>query len=223
MNSHAQAASAVGGGRNRRKKYVVNASFQWKYALMTAIVVFLVTSILASVLYGLLHQQARMRVMNPETYTAEVSVVVLMFGVAFAGISAIGVGVWSILVTHRFCGPLFVIEKHLKSLAAGRMPKLRDLRRKDELKEFYAEFRRTVDALRDRRTTQAGALADALAEARTGLDADHDGCRQTLESLIQRLGSLQHDARAGLIAPDERSADEAVTDPAGTGSPVPQV
>lgn len=222
MSSHAQPQCADNGDRNRRRKYLINPSFQWKYALITATAVFLITSILSSILYGLLHHQARMRVMYPETYTAEVTLIILAFGVAFAGIAAVGVGIWCVMVTHRFCGPLYVMERHLVALAQGRIPRLRDLRRKDEFKEFYATFRRAVDALRDSRIAELAIIEQALATARTAAQADDASRRQALELLITQFGRLQGTVQKGLSpAPcDAAGETDAVTDVA-PASPVP--
>ena len=72
----------------------------------------------------------------------EVPLVVIGFGVAFSLVTAGTLGVWSFIVSHRICGPLFVIERFIGELASGRFPKLRPLRQKDEFKSFYASFPR---------------------------------------------------------------------------------
>ena len=218
MSQHAQTAGPGGNGRNRRRQYVINPTFQWKYAFLTATAVFLITSILSSILYGLLHHQARMRLMHPETYTAEVTLVILFFGVAFAGVSAIGVGVWSIMVTHRFCGPLYVMERAMNTLAQGRLPKLRDLRRKDEFKAFYASFTRAVEVIRERRTADLEALRAALATARSGLDADDGERREVLERVIASMSELQARAEAGVI--EQAPGPDGVPETATEGTPV---
>jgi hypothetical protein len=52
--------------------------------------------------------------------------------------------------THRISGPIYVISNFMKDIIEGRDPKLRPLRDKDELKEFYELFQDMVKAIRKR-------------------------------------------------------------------------
>jgi len=52
--------------------------------------------------------------------------------------------------THRVSGPIYVMSNFMKDIIDGREPKLRPLRSKDELKEFYELFRRMVGAIQER-------------------------------------------------------------------------
>jgi hypothetical protein len=52
--------------------------------------------------------------------------------------------------THRVSGPIYVISNFMKDIIEGRKPKLRPLRDKDELKEFYELFKEMVAAIEER-------------------------------------------------------------------------
>jgi len=52
--------------------------------------------------------------------------------------------------THRVSGPIYVMSNFMKDIIEGRDPKLRPLRNKDELKEFYELFKRMVAAIQER-------------------------------------------------------------------------
>lgn len=52
--------------------------------------------------------------------------------------------------THRVSGPIYVMSNFMKDIIEGREPKLRPLRSKDELKEFYELFKRMVAAIQER-------------------------------------------------------------------------
>src|SRR5262245_38755540 len=119
----------------RRKQYLINPGFQWKVAGTIAVAVFLFSILISITLYGTLHQQARLRAANPVTYSADVTSVMICFGLGFAAITAGGVGLWSILMTHRVCGPMYVMKRYLLELAGGRLPSLRPLRKRDEFKD----------------------------------------------------------------------------------------
>src|SRR3990172_9454749 len=115
----------------RRRQMIVNPAFQWKYALSLGLAVFLVSSTLSCSLFAALHEQARHRLLFPASYSTDVATLILLSAFGFSVLMAGVVGFWMVLVTHRVCGPLFVLERHFRQLAAGRLPSLRPLRRKD--------------------------------------------------------------------------------------------
>jgi hypothetical protein len=179
---------------NRRKGYVINPSFQWKYATTIALTVFLLSSILSSVLYLILHQQARARYMNPETYTAQVGLVVLMAAVLFSAVTAGGVAVWSIFVTHRICGPLYVLQNYFIQLKEGRLPTVRAMRRKDEFKELVSSFADAVEFLKTKKRDELARLGEALKTANTASASDdQESSKRALQSVTRHLRML-HEA-----------------------------
>jgi len=52
--------------------------------------------------------------------------------------------------THRISGPIYVISNFMKDIIAGKDPKLRPLRKGDELQDFYDLFQNMVKAIRSR-------------------------------------------------------------------------
>jgi len=184
--------------RNRRHKYVINPAFQWKYALTITIAVFLISSIVSSVLYGLLHHQARLRFMNPETYTAEVTLVIFLFGAVFSALTAGAVGVWCVVVTHRVCGPLYVLDRYLAQLAQGRIPKLRPMRRKDEFKELYSTFSKAIESLTAGKQAEILELTEAIRTAESAMDADDNGRKRAFKSLKGQLETMRRRASDAL-------------------------
>ena len=147
---------------HQRRRYVINAAFQWRYAAAVTLVVCLTSATISSILYTVLHHQARMRTIHAETYTASVIWVVFLSSIAFALVPGICVGLWSILVTHRICGPLFVMKRALEELAAGRFPELRQLRRKDEFKDLYETVSTPIDAVKESKRREQAILAETV-------------------------------------------------------------
>ncbi len=49
--------------------------------------------------------------------------------------------------THRISGPIFVMKRYIKEILDGKSPDMRDLREKDDLKEFYVLFKQMADRL----------------------------------------------------------------------------
>src|SRR5262245_1712929 len=68
-----------------------------------------------------------------------------------------------LLVSHRVAGPMRVLRGQLRQLAEGAFPRWRPLRSHDELRDVFAEFHATVDALRRREHEEVAALESALA------------------------------------------------------------
>lgn len=201
----------TGGSDNRRTKYIINPAFQWKYAIVLASMVFLISAALSSVLYGFLHAQARQRLMQPETYTAEVTLVILGFALGLAALTAGGVGLWSIVMTHRICGPLMVIERYLREIGGGRLPKLRDLRRKDEFKDFYRTFSGMVQSLKAGKQEEIETLRRIQAIAESAQEADDETRRRALESVANQVAELSQAAHQAL---EGQPADDGAAKPA---------
>lgn len=175
---------------NRRRNYIINASFQWKYATMVAMTVFVLSSIMSSVLYAVLHQQARLRALSPETYVAEITLVILFAGLSFAALTATGVGIWSFVITHRMCGPLTVIGQYLRQLGRGSIPKTRPLRDKDEFKDFYAIFNDTLESLKDAKREELASLDEMRTLTLSVSGADELQSKKLLEDLLSRIDGM---------------------------------
>lgn len=191
----------------RRKRYVVNAAFQWRYAATITLMVFMATATMSSILYTVLHQQARLRAVHPETFTASVTGVVIVAALAFALVTGLGVGLWSILVTHRICGPLGLMEQVFQELAVGRFPTMRPLRRKDEFKEMYATLSRAVECMRRTRDrelallAQAGQLMEAVGDSPTA-STDFSAAAAQFEELRTEVAAALNVASEDMSASD---------------------
>lgn len=182
--------------RSRRRQYIVNPAFQWRVVLTVSIWVFLCSSIVSTVLYGVLHAQARARLIDPFGYTAEVPLVVIGFGLAFSLMAAIAVGLWCVVITHRICGPLRVMAGWLEELAVGKTPELRPLRKNDEFKDFYQILCRVVESSARRRSQMLEVVSEALSCAESAAAADPQRAAP-LDSVVRNLQTLRDTLRQG--------------------------
>jgi predicted PurR-regulated permease PerM len=48
--------------------------------------------------------------------------------------------IYLLRLTHRIAGPVYVMSRHIQDILEDRKPEIRELRDKDELREFYLEF-----------------------------------------------------------------------------------
>jgi len=221
MESNDNRESTANRGRcNRRRQYLINPGFQWKYAIMLALAVFLISALISSVLYALLHHQARLRLMNPEAYTAQVTLVILLFGAAFSMLTAGALAVWCVFMTHRICGPLFVLERNLGELADGRFPKLRSLRRKDEFKDLYATFGRAVESLKVNKQAELATLTQALSIAESAANANDEARKDALSSVATHIKTLR-DVATKALGVEAGAVPEAATVRSGSTAKIP--
>ena len=184
--AHSAPPSAL---RLARRTYVVDRPFQYKYtALLSGL------SALMSALFGVLmylaHREALDDVFHGGSIPADVAarsgtLVWLVAGTAV--LMAVAFGLFGLLITHRVAGPVYVMSKFVEILALGRFPRMRPLRRNDELKDFFERFQRAIEALRQREMDEAETLAralDGLAPAATTPEARE--AMQALRAMVAR-------------------------------------
>lgn len=208
MNDSMSGSAGGNSNSNRRRNYVVNPAFQWKYAIIVAVVVFVLSTIMSSALYGVLHHQARMRALQPETYVAEITLVILFAGLSFAVLTAAGVGVWSFVITHRICGPLTVIGQYLREIARGHLPETRALRDKDEFKDFYEIFNDTLDALKDQKHEELASLDELRSTALSAAGAEDQERVQFMNDLMTNIETMRASTSAYLGEGSEQAGDD---------------
>ena len=181
-------------GRVRRRNYLVNPRFQWKYALAVTTGVLILASLISVFVFGAMMQQARVRMLNPGVpYTWQHATMLVCTALAFACVVGLALSIWSILVTHRICGPMYVMERCMRELGAGRFPHCRPLRKKDEFKDVYKVLQDTVNALKERRQSELIALDDALSSVRSVASSGDQACRAALSDAAAKLQALRED------------------------------
>ena len=186
-----------------RRKYLIDPNFQWKQAGAIALSVFLLSTTISVVLYGVLHQQARQLATNPTGYRPDTTLVMVCFGLGFAALTAGGVGLWSILMTHRICGPIFVMKRYLTQMAEGRLPAMRPLRRRDEFKDLHDALDQAIHSLRVAKQRELARINAALDAAHLALGGDGESARAALENVISRLDWLKDHANKSLFESEE--------------------
>jgi methyl-accepting chemotaxis protein len=74
----------------------------------------------------------------------------------------------AIVLTHRIAGPVFKMRKQLRAVSKGDWSRPSPLRKRDELRSFFAAFEGLIDALRRQRREHLKALDEALAGVADG-------------------------------------------------------
>ncbi|MHC4611373.1 MAG: hypothetical protein ACYS7M_13595 [Planctomycetota bacterium] len=224
MSAEQSKQTAPNGGRNRRKQYVIDRPVQWKYTGLMVLGVVLISSLLSVLLFGVLNQQARDRVLHAASASGwENTLTIIVTAGAFAVVMAVAFGIWTMLATHRICGPIYVMQGLLAELTAGRFPRRRPLRTKDEFKDFYDTLWRALDTLKDKQRTDLERLTRILHAAQQAGDAGFDQRGNSLDSLITQVQTMRHEIAdylgETLETTDTAAATSTASSPAYAGLP----
>ncbi|WP_163868252.1 signal protein [Myxococcus eversor] len=158
-----------------RRTYLLDREFQLKYILLLAGM-----GAGSMGVFGLLAHR-----LHVSSVSAGVDGGQSLLWLTALGSAGMGVllGLFGLLFTHRVAGPVHVMSLYVAALAAGRYPRLRPLRKKDELKRFFDRFSEAVDRIRQREADEAYALEVALAALNPV--ATTPEAREALETLNQ--------------------------------------
>ncbi len=177
----------------RRLIPIVDSRFQLKY---TAIIMGVAAVVSTALGYFLWNANQEMNAMLAtltdsslgDSLNADDAGRVWTMVVGFLVGEVIILGVLGIFVTHRVCGPIFVLKQHLSTLNKGSYPALRPLRSKDEFVDAFHTFAEFVTTLKQRDESEAKALNVLLAQAKERGD---DEAATVLNRLIdERHGRL---------------------------------
>jgi methyl-accepting chemotaxis protein len=134
-------------GRIARRKYIVKPAFQIKYLIITVVVVLLTGIIMYSCLWWGMKKDPELVYLSIDTWNSVFRSYTSNFIIVLAAL-LIAFGVDSIFIFHRIAGPLFSIERSIKSLATGDLSTVIRIRKGDELKELATSLQQMTDNLR---------------------------------------------------------------------------
>ena len=151
-----------------RRTYLVDRSFQLKYILLL-----MGWGLLLAALFGLWAYQAQAQAVEllatepgQRALVGHAGRQLLWALLAIALLSSAALGLLGFILTHRVAGPVHVMGQLLTTLAQGRYPSRRALRKRDELKPFHAHLLQVIDGLRERERLQLVHLEDAVERMR---------------------------------------------------------
>jgi hypothetical protein len=144
-----------------RRKYLVDTGFQLRYILRLAALggggVLLV-----GVLAYRIHLAAVMEPgATPESLAASGQTLLWVVAVGALGMAGL-LALFGLLLTHRVAGPIHVMSLYISTLAAGRYPRMRPLRKKDELRGFFDRLSDAVDRIREREAEEVRLLSEVI-------------------------------------------------------------
>src|SRR5687768_1559496 len=170
----ADPAAATGRPSPGRRTYVIDRGFQLKYTLLLMGMGAVVSALFATMMY-LAHKDVQRDVpltaeLRSQLAAADATLLTLV--VAIAVMMALALGLLGVLITHRVAGPVFVMSHYVTTLARGRYPVMRPLRKHDELQAFFSRFQEAVEAMRQREVEEAAAMERAITALRGATAAE---------------------------------------------------
>jgi methyl-accepting chemotaxis protein len=208
-------ATAAPDPEGHRRHYLLDRGFQLKYAVLMAC-----AGLGVALVFGLWLHQAHAQataLLAPDAETralVERSDRVLFFAFAvIAVLLAAALGLLGVVITHRVAGPVFVMGHYLEVLADGRFPRMRTLRRSDELRAFFKTFIDAVDTMKVRVARHAAVLEDAVQRMRGAAARAPE-----LQTAIDALAAAARERRAALAQDDLELTPMAVPAPAKRGA-----
>jgi hypothetical protein len=208
--AEASAAADAPAPVHHRRQVLVDRGFQLKYALLMA-----GAGLVVAVVFGLWLHQAHVQATallapDPQTRALVARSDRVLLG-AFAAIALLlagALGLLGIVVTHRVAGPVFVMGHYLRVLSQGRFPRMRTLRRSDELKSFFRTFIDAVETMKLREARHAAVLEDALERMRAASVRSPE-----LAPAIEALTVAARERRSALALDDPEPTPLAVPAP----------
>jgi hypothetical protein len=158
------------------KNYLLNLRYQLKYTLTIVGISLVLTGGLGYFIISKAREASRLlevRAMDPTDELAQqlsaqfatndrmMMIVLVIFGVLLC----VTLTAYGIVLTHKVAGPLFKVSTHLDKIRDGKLGVVYDLRKGDELVDFFEHFKSAHDALRARTEADIALLDKAVAAA----------------------------------------------------------
>jgi signal transduction histidine kinase len=158
---------------NRRRSIpIVDKAFQYKYTAIMVLIAAVVSALLGGLLlqsYWELNRIMDLAMSDPDIrdkVDSAQALRVFQISAAFLVLEVLIVGLMGLIITHRVCGPVFVIHRQLASMLEGKYPHIRPLRDGDEFRETYKVLTALVESFRKREAEEADKLQQAIVAAR---------------------------------------------------------
>jgi nitrogen fixation/metabolism regulation signal transduction histidine kinase len=183
MAETAQASAAPPQGRPKHQRhlrnYLLNAGLQLRFTLIIVAISATLTGGLGYVVMSKAHEASRVvqvRAMDPTDEMAQQLVaqfahndkVMLAVLIAFGVLLSVVLSAYGIVLTHKIAGPLYKVTLYLDKIRDGKLGQVYNLRKGDELVEFFEHFKAAHDTLRKATEGDIALLDKAIAQVGTG-------------------------------------------------------
>ncbi len=158
--------------RRKVRNYILDWRYQMRYTATTVAISALLTGVLGYLIMNKAHEASRVvavRAMDPTDMLAQQLVAqfadndraMVYMLVAFGLTFCILVAAFSIVLTHKVAGPLYKVTVYFDRIRDGKLGTVFNLRKGDQLVEFFEHFKEAHDTLR-KQTVEDIALLDRV-------------------------------------------------------------
>jgi len=176
-----------------RQSYLVDKDFQLRYAI-EMIILFAVSASAVGALLAATIVQLRVQ---GDAQGGRRLLVILIAASALLFVVIFG---YAVLMAHRISGPIWVMSQMLDSLAAGKLPWVRPLRKNDELQKFFQRLIKAINFMRDWQAEEANRLEETVGRLQSLTSSP-----ETSE-LLGTLSAMVDRKRAFLSGAERKSA-----------------
>ena len=185
--------------RRQIRNLLLNRKYQLHYTLVMVLLAALLTSGLGYFWYGEMRQASKILEVNALATMSELEVQQieadlaksdhrrLALLISFAILMALILAGYGIVITHKVAGPLYKIARHMADVRDGKLYDLRDIRRGDQLHDFWLTFKSMHEEIRSSTEHDLAILDRTIAAAEGVLNAKSEA----REDLTQRLEELR--------------------------------
>lgn len=103
----------------------------------------------------------------------------------------LGLAVYGIKMTHRVAGPLFKVSLYLSKMREGRFDKVYNLRKGDQLVEFYDQFKLAHGGIVAMQQSDIDRIAAVIAAAEAAGVGEHAAVTELREMLARKEKSIE--------------------------------
>ncbi len=219
MNSTDAAAASRPVYKRKVRNYLLDVGLQLRYTATIVVVAIFLTAGLGFKMYQATRDVSKVilwtSLVDPSSASElqsqfENSDKVVLWGiVGFGVVLVLSIGAVGILITHKVAGPLYKIASIFGRVRDNRLgPAPANLRKGDELQEFYGAFKEMHVSLRARAEDDVRVLGNVVAVLETAPDARSPALARALEELRE------------LRKRKEESLEKPVDDASGVTKPV---
>lgn len=158
-----------------RRKYLLNPRFQLKYTFMFIVLSALVAGALGTRLYSTVRENSQLIAMDDTEANSAIQEQlreqdrrVLYEIFAWLTGMVVAISIMGISITHKVAGPALVLTRSLRELSEGRIPRLRPLRKNDELIDLFEALHAAVTRIEREVKEEAELMDKAAADLQDG-------------------------------------------------------
>lgn len=155
------------------RNYLLNSSYQLRFTGVIVVIAAVLTGGLGFFLLRQARETSRLvnvRALDPTDAFAQQLVqqfahtdrTLLMILVGFGVVLSLVLAAFGIVMTHKVAGPLYKITNHLDKIRDGQLGVVYNLRKGDQLVDFFQHFKGAHDALRARTEEDIALLDKAI-------------------------------------------------------------